>query len=433
VARTTHGSPATTPRALRRTLGLGQVSAAGVGVILGAGVYAIIGPAAAHAGQALWAAFLLAGVAAALTAYSYARLGAVRPRTSPEFQYTALAFGRDVGFVAGWLMLAGAVGAAASVALGFGGYLEHLTGSDVTLGALGLVGLAGVALYAGVAQSVGLAIALTVIEAAGLVLVIAPGLPAWSRTDYAMGPGGFGGLFSAAALIFFAYLGFEELGNLAEEMREPERNLPRALFIALAATTLIYIAVALSATAIVPAETLGASRAPLALVARGALGESAELALGLMALAATANTVLLLLLSTSRSIYGMARDGVLSRRLARLSRTRVPITAMLLVLGLAGALVLGGDLSAAARLTDAVVLMSFGAVNASLVWLALRGRMPGGAARRLADVVVPALGTLLNLGLLLQGGWRWIGAALVVALVGTVYRWIARERGSTRP
>jgi APA family basic amino acid/polyamine antiporter len=433
VARTTHGSPATTPRALRRTLGLGQVSAAGVGVILGAGVYAIIGPAAAHAGQALWAAFLLAGVAAALTAYSYARLGAVRPRTSPELQYTALAFGRDVGFVAGWLMLAGAVGAAASVALGFGGYLEHLTGSDVTLGALGLVGLAGVALYAGVAQSVGLAIALTVIEAAGLVLVIAPGLPAWSRTDYAMGPGGFGGLFSAAALIFFAYLGFEELGNLAEEMREPERNLPRALFIALAATTLIYIAVALSATAIVPAETLGASRAPLALVARGALGESAELALGLMALAATANTVLLLLLSTSRSIYGMARDGVLSRRLARLSRTRVPITAMLLVLGLAGALVLGGDLSAAARLTDAVVLMSFGAVNASLVWLALRGRMPGGAARRLADVVVPALGTLLNLGLLLQGGWRWIGAALVVALVGTVYRWIARERGSTRP
>jgi APA family basic amino acid/polyamine antiporter len=433
VARTTHGSPATTPRALRRTLGLGQVSAAGVGVIPGAGVYAIIGPAAAHAGQALWAAFLLAGVAAALTAYSYARLGAVRPRTSPEFQYTALAFGRDVGFVAGWLMLAGAVGAAASVALGFGGYLEHLTGSDVTLGALGLVGLAGVALYAGVAQSVGLAIALTVIEAAGLVLVIAPGLPAWSRTDYAMGPGGFGGLFSAAALIFFAYLGFEELGNLAEEMREPERNLPRALFIALAATTLIYIAVALSATAIVPAETLGASRAPLALVARGALGESAELALGLMALAATANTVLLLLLSTSRSIYGMARDGVLSRRLARLSRTRVPITAMLLVLGLAGALVLGGDLSAAARLTDAVVLMSFGAVNASLVWLALRGRMPGGAARRLADVVVPALGTLLNLGLLLQGGWRWIGAALVVALVGTVYRWIARERGSTRP
>jgi amino acid transporter len=355
----------------------------------------------------------------------------MRPRTSPEFQYTALAFGPDVGFVAGWLMLVGDIAAAASVALGFGGYLEHLTGSGVTVGALVLVALAGVALYVGVAQSVGLAIVLTVVEAAGLALVIVLGLPAWSHTDYAMSPGGFGGVSSAAALIFFAYLGFDELGNFAEEMRQPERDLPRALFIALAATTLIYIAVALSATAIVPAERLGASRAPLALVARGVLGESAELALGLMALAATANTVLLLLFSGSRSIYGMASDGVLPRGLARLSRTQIPVTATLLVLVLAGVLVLGGDLSAAARLTDAVVLLSFGAVNASLVWLALRGRTPGGAVRRLADVVVPALGVVLCLGLLVQGGWRWIAAALVIGLVGAAYRLVARCRAST--
>jgi APA family basic amino acid/polyamine antiporter len=404
------------------------VSAAGIGVILGAGVYALIGPAAAQAGQALWLAFLLAGVAAVFTGYSYARLGAMRPRNSPEFQYTALAFGREVGFVAGWLMLVADIAAAATVALGFGGYLEHLTGSDVTLAALALVGLAGITLYAGVAQSVGLAIALTVVEAAGLALVIGLGLPAWARADYAVSPGGFGGVFSAAALIFFAYLGFDELGNLAEEMREPERNLPRALFIALAATTLIYIAVALSATAIVPAEALAASRAPLALVARGVLGGSAELALGLMALAATANTVLLLLLSGSRSIYGMASDGVLPRRLARLSRTQIPVTAMLIVLALAGALVLGGDLSAVARLTDAAVLLCFGAVNASLVWLAFRGRTAGGPTRRLADIVVPGLGGLLCAGLLVEGGWRWIGIALLLALVGAAGRALAGGR-----
>jgi amino acid transporter len=433
VASIAPGPSATTPRALRRTLGLWQVSAAGIGVILGAGVYALIGPAAAHAGQALWLAFLLAGVAAVLTAYSYARLGAMRPRTSPEFQYTALAFGQDVGFVAGWLMLVGDIAAAASVALGFGGYLEHLTGSDVTVGAVLLIVLAGIALYAGVAQSVGLAIVLTVVEAAGLALVIVLGLPAWSRTDYAMSPGGLGGVLSAAALIFFAYLGFDELGNLAEEMRAPERNLPRALFIALAATTLIYIAVALSATAIVPAESLGASRAPLALVARSVLGESAELALALMALAATANTVLLLLFSGSRSIYGMASDGVLPRGLARLSPTQIPVTAMLLVLGIAGVLVLSGDLSSVARLTDAVVLLSFGAVNASLVWLALRGRTPGSAGRRLADVVVPALGVVLCLGLLVEGGWLWIGAALAVGLVGAAYRLVARPPLASTP
>jgi APA family basic amino acid/polyamine antiporter len=105
---------------LQRTLSLWQVSVTGIGVILGAGVYALIGPAAARAGHGLWLSFLLAGAAAALTAYSYARLGAMRPKTSPEFQYTSLAFGPDVGFVAGWLMLGGDIAAAASVALGFG-------------------------------------------------------------------------------------------------------------------------------------------------------------------------------------------------------------------------------------------------------------------------------------------------------------------------
>jgi amino acid transporter len=204
--------------------------------------------------------------------------------------------------------------------------------------------------------------------------------------------------------------------------------LPRALFIALAATTVIYIAVALSATALVPAETLGASRAPLALVARQVLGGSAELTLGLMALAATANTVLLLMFSGSRSIYGMATEGVLPRSLARLSPTRIPVTATLLVLALTGALVLGGDLSTTARLTDAIVLLSFGTVNASLVWLALRGRTGGDRARRLADIVVPGLGALLCVGLLVQGGWRWVGAALLVAAVGAAARAVARRR-----
>ena len=94
-----------------------------------------LGPAAALAGSALWLSFLLAGLVAALTAYSYARLGAIRPKASPEFQYTALAFGDDVGFIAGWLMLVGDIAAAASVALGFGGYLGHLLGTPTDLGA----------------------------------------------------------------------------------------------------------------------------------------------------------------------------------------------------------------------------------------------------------------------------------------------------------
>ncbi|HEY3188208.1 MAG TPA: amino acid permease, partial [Solirubrobacteraceae bacterium] len=346
-------------RSLKRALGLGHVSLTGIGVILGAGVYALIGPAAAHAGQALWLAFVVAGVAAVMTAYSYARLGGMRPKASPEFQYTTLAFGPRVGFLAGWLMLAGDVAAAASVALGFGGYLGNLAGTGTIAGALGLVVVAGLILCVGVGESVRLAIALTLVEAAGLAFVVVIGLPAWGRTDYTTMPHGLGGVLSAAALIFFAYLGFDELGNLAEEMRRPERDLPRALFISVAATTIVYVAVALSATAVVPAAELGPSRAPLALVVRAALGPTADVVLSLMALAATANTVLLLLLAGSRSVYGMAADGVLPRRFARLSRRQIPLAATLVVLAATAALVTSGDLSAVARLTDAMVLVSF--------------------------------------------------------------------------
>ena len=128
---------------LRRTLSLWQVSLSGVGVILGAGVYALIGPAAAQAGNALWLSFLLAGLTGGLTAYAYARLARLAPKNSPEFQYTALAFGPKLGFVAGALMLIADVLAAAAVTIGFGGYLEHLLGTPITGNALALIVLLG--------------------------------------------------------------------------------------------------------------------------------------------------------------------------------------------------------------------------------------------------------------------------------------------------
>lgn len=406
---------------LRRTLSLWQVSVTGVGIILGAGVYALIGPAAALAGPGLWLSFVIAGLAAALTAYSYARLGAMRPKASPEFQYTALAFGPNAGFVAGWLMLGGDIAAAASVALGFGGYLGHLTGTPVAVGAAALVLTAGMAMYAGIGHAIAIAAVLTVIEAAGLALVIAVGIPSWPQLDFSVTADATAGIFGAAALIFFAYLGFDELGNLAEEMRAPERDLPRALFIALGATTLIYVAVALSATAVVPAGALGESAAPLALVVRRVLGRGADLALTLMALAATANTVLLLLLAAARSVYGMAEAGVLPRRLARLTRTEVPRESMIVILVLTIALVAAGNLARVARLTDAMVLLSFAGVNLALTWLGVQRLLPGGAWQRARAIAISSAGALMCGWLLWHGGWVWIVAAGGVGVLGIAW------------
>jgi APA family basic amino acid/polyamine antiporter len=413
------------PGTLRRTLGLWQVSLAGIGVILGAGVYALIAPAAAEAGGALWLAFVLAGAAAAFTAYAYARLGRIEPKTSPEFRYTALAFGPRVGFVAGWLMLVADLSAAGAVALGFAGYLHHLTGIPVPLSGLALLLALAVLLEAGIAQSVNLAITLTVVEAAGLLFVIAIGVPAWGNHGLLDMPRGVAGVSSAAALIFFAYLGFDELGNFAEEMRHPARDLPRALFVSVAATTLVYIAVALSATALVDWRTLGASDAPLALVARRVLGPRADAALTLVALGATANTVLLLLVSASRSLYGMGTAGVLPAQLGRVTRRGSPARATWLAVGGIAVLVGLGTLTQAAFMTDALVLTSFLGVDASLFWLAARRRLGGGAGRRVTDLVFAGLALALCGWLLAHIEWAGLLAAVALGVLGaaiTVFR-----------
>ena len=411
-----------TSPALRRTLGLGQVSLAGIGVILGAGVYALIAPAAGHAGDALWLAFLLAGVTAGLTAYAYARLGSMQPKASPEFQYTSLAFGPRIGFFAGWLMLAADIFAAAAVAVGFGGYVAHLAGTPVAANALGLLLLVGVVLYTGVRLSVSIAVVLTVLEAAGLFFVIAVGVPSWTTATYALPAAGWTGVSTAAALIFFAYLGFDELGNFAEEMREPARDLPRALFISMVVTTVIYVLVAVSAVAAVGSRALSESAAPLAVVAHRALGPRADVAMSVIALAATANTVLLLLAAASRSVYGMAAAGVLPVSLAVVGPTAIPVRATVSVLALAAVAVVAGDLTQIAALTDAAVLLSFMLVNLSLPWLAARGATAGGGARRSADLTLPAAGVLLCGFLLLHTGWRSLLVAGVVGAVGVLIR-----------
>ena len=410
---------------LRRTLGLWQVSVSGIGIILGAGVYALVGPAAGLAGNALWLAFLLAAIAAGLTAYSYARLGAIRPKASPEFQYTALAFGPRIGFVAGWLMLVADLLAVAAVALGFGGYFAHLVGTAAVANAAGLLAVTLLVLLIGIGESVGLAIVLTVVEAAGLLFVVVIGVPAWGRGTYLDMPHGVTGLSGAAALIFFAYLGFDEIGNFAEEMHDPARNLPRALFISMVGATVIYLLVAVSATAAVGWQSLSESTAPLALVARQALGPAADTGLSLIALAATANTVLLLLVAAARSVYGMAAGGVLPAWLGIVSHRGVPLRATLLVTALTAGLVLLGDLAQVAALTDAAVLMSFLLVNLSLPWVISRRLAGPGVAGRGLDFVLPALALLLCGWLLAHTGWPSLVVAGLLALVGLL---VGRER-----
>ncbi|WP_292518107.1 amino acid permease [Methanoculleus sp.] len=392
---------------LRRELGLAAVTLSGVGIILGAGIYALLGEAAGMAGNAVWLTFTIAATIAAFSALSYAELSSMFPHASAEFEYVSNAFGRRLAFVVGWLIIFSGVFGAATVSLGFAGYFSDLVGFPVLpSAALIIILLAGV-LFSGIKETARVAIALTLIEAAGIVMVILIGLPHIGRVDYLEMPQGIPGLLQASALVFFAYMGFEEMVKLSEETRNPERNIPLALIIALAISILLYVLVSLAAVSVVSWEQLAASRAPFADVASVALGPAAFTLISVIALFATANTALLMMMASSRIIYGMAASLSLPPVLARVHpRTRTPWTAIIAVALASMVFLFAGEIDFVANVTNFTLFVTFIVINASVILLRYRApgavrpfRIPGAIGLL---PIIPVVGIISSLFLLTQ-------------------------------
>lgn len=147
---------------LNRRLGLASATLSGLGVIIGAGIYVLVGIAAGQAGNAVWLSFLVAAFIAGLTALSYARLIRLRSKNAPEFQYVGMAFGQNLAFLAGWLVLWAAIISASAVAIGFAGYLSHLLNIPVVAGAIGLIIFCSIVIFLGISQSIALVTLLTI-------------------------------------------------------------------------------------------------------------------------------------------------------------------------------------------------------------------------------------------------------------------------------
>lgn len=358
---------------LRRALGWPAVAAYGLGAILGAGIYSVIGAAAGLAGDGMWLAFVASALVALLTALSYAELATMFPRAGAEFVYVqhALARPRVLAFTVGTMMAASAAATSATVAVAFGGYLSAMVSAPAPLMApLLLLVLSGVAI-AGVRESAWMVAVFTCIEAAGLVVVIVVGATS-ERFAEAFSATPTPAIFAGAALVFFSYLGFENIANLAEETRRPERSLPRAILVSVAVATVLYVLVAVAAVALMPASELAQSDAPLADAVRMRSTPLAG-ALGGIALFATANTAMAAIVSGSRILYAMARAGELPKAIARVSRERrTPWVATLVITATALALLPLGKVAVIASLSSFAALLAFAAVNASLVILRFR-------------------------------------------------------------
>lgn len=263
----------------------------------------------------VWMAFVLAATLSALTAMSYAELASMYPKAASEFEYSRQVAPRLVAFVVGWVMICGLIVAAAAVSLGFGRYFRQFLDVDERLPAAGLLFIVALTASAGIRRSAAITTLLSLIQVGGLLFVIAIGAPHIGEVDLFTSAGGTGSVIGAAALVFFAFIGFDEVTTLAEETRNPSRTVPRALLFGLGISTLLYVGVSIAAVSVLGANQLAVSERPLADVLDHVLGGSGQNVLAAVALLATTNTTLLCVTAASRMQFGMAEAGARPNRL----------------------------------------------------------------------------------------------------------------------
>ncbi|MBI5061059.1 MAG: amino acid permease [Candidatus Aenigmarchaeota archaeon] len=361
---------------LKKSLGLFEATLYGVGIILGAGIYALLGVGAGIAGNALWISFMIAAFIATFTGLSYAELSSMYPKEAAEYVYTKKAFNiKMLSFIVSWIMVVVGIVSAATVALGFAGYFSHMIGGPPLLIAGVLIAFMSMINYCGMKESSSFNVVATIAETAGLVIIIALGLYFFGTTgnsiNYFEVPEtvGMAGILSATALIFFAYIGFEQIANMSEETKNAKKVIPKALLLSIVITTVIYILVAVSAISILGWEELSQSKAPLTAVVSRVMGSDASLMMSILALFATSNTVLVLLVVTSRILYGMSCQHSLPKRLGRIGRRGTPYTAVFVVMLFSITALFIGRIGTVAMLTTLGTFIVYLFINLALMWL----------------------------------------------------------------
>ncbi len=400
------GSRGSKGPALRRTLSLPLITFYGLGTILGAGIYVLVGKVAAVSGMYAPIAFVLAAVTAGLSAFTYMELCSRYPLAGGAAVYTQEGFRlRPLSILVGFLIVLSGLVSAATITRGFVGYFHVFFDlPDVWIMVMTVIGLAILASW-GIAQSVTAAAVATVIEVGGLLLIIAVAVPAFgdlpARLPELLPPMAtlpWEGIALGGFLAFYAFIGFEDMVNVAEEVREPERNLPRAILLAIGVSTLLYLAVSLAAVLSLPLDELARSEAPLATMFERATGASPKI-MALIGLFAVVNGALIQIIMAARMLYGMSREGWIPAMMGEIhEHTRTPILATALVSAAVLVLALALPLVTLAKVTSFAILAVFALISLALIRLKRRG--PPAAGVYTVPQWVPYASMFSALGLL---------------------------------
>jgi len=384
---------------LHRVIGLGGLTLYGIGVTLGAGIYALVGEMSAVAGGWAPLAFLLAGALAALTGISYAELGSRYPESAGEAAYMEHGFGRRwVTALAGYGVALSGSFSAAVVLHGFAGYVGELVDVPGWLAMTGALAILVAVAAWGVRESIWMAGVITLVEAAGLLLIIAVAAPDAISNPIASQPFAgvpWGGVFAASVMAFFAFIGFEDIVNMAEETKAPERNLPLAILITLAVSSVLYLVVSWVAVRTMDPAVLASEGGPLAAVFETATGLPGA-PVAVIAVLAMVNGALVQVMMASRVLYGLSRRGLSLKAFSAIHpERRTPVIATAAAGLVIWLLAMSGALGSLATAASTVTLLVFALVNAAL--LAVRAKQKEAAPHFTAPLFVPVLGLVGNL------------------------------------
>ena len=392
---------------LKKSLGLWTAAGIGIGAIIGTGIFVLIGVASGLAGPSVILSFLVAGFVALLSGLSAAELSSFITETGASYIYTTKAFGAFPGFIVGWMKSFDYIVGASAVSLGFAAYLTYFIGIpplNATLVAIGTIWPLFLMLLnlKGMSEASGANNVLVILKVSALVLfIVVGGYYLLLHGDYSnyfpFFPNGIKGMFSGAAIIFFAFIGFNTVAMVAEEVKDPERNVHRAIILSFAICTLLYVGVAVVAVGLVNWQTLEMSKAPLELALGIATSNPLFLKfVALSALFATTSVIVSSIIGASRALFAMARQGVIPKFLAKISIRGIPANAVILsgvVISLI-VLVTNANLTFLASIFNLGTLLTFFFINASL--LQLRRTMPDASRQFRVPLypVTPVLGAV---------------------------------------
>jgi APA family basic amino acid/polyamine antiporter len=375
---------------LRRAVGALDLTALGIGAIIGTGIFVIIGEAIGDSGPAIVLSFVLAGLTCVFSALSYAELASSIPVAGSAYTYSYATMGEIIAWIIGWDLILEYGVAVAAVAVGWGQYLSDLLdslfgitlpqsianppgeGGTVNLPAAFLVLAVAALLVAGVRKSARTNTVMVAVKIAILGLFCVVAFTAFNGDHFHnFTPHGFSGVVDGAALIFFAYIGFDAVSTGSEETRRPQRDLPIGIIGALVIATIIYILVAIAAVGALPAGKLSGAEAPLArALSDGAgVGWAADV-ISFGALIAITSVVLTVLFGQTRIAFSMSRDGLLPRAMGRTSaRTGAPVRATVVFAIPIAILAAVVPLAEIAKLVNIGTLFAFVLVNIGVIWL----------------------------------------------------------------